>query len=157
MARYTYAYERKPYYARHRSYVMPDGSILETLTTRYTFGKQAMRNTTGPRGGKAYKPYYHCVYYANGCFYRAANLEIAPGEWINTLEPISGLLYEIPTSNRDSKANANIPVASIHCENGTPRSIVIDGDEMPLTSNAWPMCEELLGLDHKPRKSAKAA
>jgi hypothetical protein len=146
MARYVYAYEKKPYYARIRSYEMPDGTTARALTTRYTY-EQAMRSCKGPRGGKAYRPFYRNVYYYDGKFYRAANMQHADGSYYNTLAPITGGIYEIPTSNRSSKKNAGVPVASIICENGTPKHIMLEGVEMPMSANAWAYCAELLGLE----------
>lgn len=148
MSRYVYAYDRKPYYARVRSYEMPDGTIARALTTRYTY-EQAMRPCEGPRGGKAYKPFYRNVYYLEGQFYKACNLQREDGSYFNSLAPITGGIFEIPTSNRESKKNAPVPVAAIMCDNGYPRHISMDGEEMEISPSAWAYCAELLGLENR--------
>ena len=146
MSRYVYAYKKRPYYARIRAYEMPDGTTARALTTRYSH-EQAMRSCKGPRGGKAYEPFYRNVYYFEGKFYKACNLQREDGSYYNSLAPISGWISEIPTSNRESKKNADIPVASIFCVDGAPRAIVLDGEELEMSPAAWAYCAELLGLE----------
>lgn len=143
---YTYAYEPKPYYARRRAYTLASGEVADTLTTRYTWQK-AMRPCEGPRGGKAYAPFYRNVYYYDGRFYRACNLEVKPGEYVNSIAPITGTISEIPTSNRTTKKNAPVPVASIRCEDGAPVSVTIDGEVYQVHAYDWPMMAEMLGLE----------
>jgi hypothetical protein len=143
---YTYAYEPKPYYARRRAYTLASGEVADTLTTRYTW-QRAMRPCEGPRGGKAYRPFYRNVYYFAGRFYKACNLEVKPGEYVNSLAPITGTISEIPTSNRHTKKNAAIPEAVIYCEDGAPVRVTIDGETYEVHGYDWPMMAEMLGLE----------
>lgn len=141
---YMYNYTPKPYYARRRSYVV-NGETLDTLTTRYTW-QRAMRKCEGPRGGKAYKPFYRNVYYAGGVFYKACNVQGADGKYFNSLEPITGTITEIPISNRQSKKNAPIPEASIVLEEGRPVRVLLEGVPCEVMAY-WPMFAQLLGLE----------
>ena len=127
---------------------MPDGTTARALTTRYTY-EQAMRSCKGPRGGQAYKPFYRNVYYYEGKFYKAANYQREDGTYYNSLAPITGGIYEIPTSNRTSKRNASVPVASIICVDGIARYITMDGEEMALDAGSWTYAAELLGLENR--------
>ena len=154
MARYVYPFEPKPYYARRRPYEV-DGEIISTLTTRYSY-ERAMRPCEGPRGGKAYRPFYRNVYYYDGRFYKACNRTHDDGTYYNSLEPITGNISEIPASNRNSKKNAPVPVASIACDGGVPISIVLDGEEMALRPSDWTFCAQLLGLEEPTTQTTAA-
>lgn len=147
--RYVYPYKKRAYYARHRTYEMDDGQMVVALTTRYTW-KRALRPCEGPRGGRAYKPFYRNVYYYEGRFYRSCTVprDEEMHEWYATLMPVTGWIQEIPASNRDTRKNSSIPVVDLYIDNGVPTRIRMeDSDTMELSPSDWPFCAELLGLE----------
>lgn len=88
------------YYARFRTLPTADGAEVRALTTRYTY--EMFRKPAGvdPRTGtRLYRIQYRNVYYAGGLFYKSANIPTRfddgiPGDFINTLVPYSGRIWD---------------------------------------------------------------
>lgn len=151
--RYVYKYgtednpERKHYNRFRRGEF---GSSDRALTTRYTY-EMGLRPCVGPRGGKAYREFPRTVYYAGGTFWhhvtKAGHDE---GTYRDAYEPVTGVVWDAcPQQSR----NAGMPISSIECRNGVPRFVTIDGEQFEADDTNWPMMEQFLGLDKRPRKS----
>ena len=75
-------------YFRYRKVTFEDGTQGRALETRYTWAS-ARRPCEGPRGGRAYQTFYRTAYWAEGRFWRMANVPTPEG-WENRLVPIDG-------------------------------------------------------------------
>ena len=124
---YIYLYQDKGYSRRHRTYQMPDGSDLNVLVTRYTY-QLFYKPAQGPRGGKAKKQCARSIYYKAGVFYRACNIKLADGEYVNSIKPFEGFLWD---AHQTSSKKQGVPIVTIECVEGIPVSVKSeDGTEV---------------------------
>ena len=148
----------KPYYKRHQSRTLYTGEKVSILDTRFTCGVGYDPKTPGPRGGKGLTPFYRCVYYMNGVFYRSVNTPAAiPGQWQDMLFPIDGTICT-KSYWCDSCKEKGIPTAEIRCESGYPtwaRITFPDGDcvDWEASDGCWDFLESQLDLVAQKRKS----
>ena len=158
--RFVYRYEEEYYldengkvkgnhihYNRRRWLQTKSGEKIHPMTTRYAWGMD-LRNATGPRGGKALSEHPKNVYYLDGRFYKSEKVHVNEYEWAYVITPLDGEMWDVHSTQSGFEG---IPVVRIRCEDGWPVSITMEGEEMPMTSDYWPMAEEMLGIMKKPR------
>lgn len=147
----------KPYYKRHQARTLYTGEKVSILDTRFTCGTGFDPSKPGPRGGKGLTPFYRCVYYQDGIFYRSVNTPTAiPGKYMDLLFPVDGTIYT-KSYWCDSCYEKGIPTAEIRCSAGYPiwcRVTFADGDSIEWdNSQDWTFLEYELDLVAKKRKS----
>lgn len=134
-------------YFRYRKVTFQDGTQGRALETRYTWAS-ARRPCEGPRGGRAYQVFYRIAYWAEGRFWRMANVPTETG-WENRLLPIDGPVWDAyPLQS----AAEGVPAVRVSCEGGRPVSVSGDvtwyegcGATFEAAMSGW------LGLDRQPR------
>ena len=147
----------KPYYKRHQARTLYTGEKVSILDTRFTCGTGFDPSKPGPRGGKGLTPFYRCVYYMDGVFYRSVNTPtVIPGKYADLLFPVDGMIYT-KSYWCDSCKEKGIPTAEIRCSAGYPiwcRITFADGDSIEWdNSQDWTFLEYELDLVAKKRKS----
>lgn len=150
---YIYVYQDKGYARRHRKYTMQDGSDLNVLVTRYTY-KLFYKPAEGPRGGRAKKECARSIYYKAGVFYRACNIKLADGEYVNSIKPFEGFLWD---AHQTSSRKQGVPIVSIECVEGIPVSVKNDdGTEIWAWGiNTITELEELLHIPEQDRATVE--
>lgn len=91
----------RKYYARTRTFEMPDGTMKSVTLTKYTYQRKTNRPDYAPvgRNGQHYKRAYletfADLYWDGELLWKAANVAIAfdadgkPTEWMNTIVPFT--------------------------------------------------------------------
>ena len=169
---YKYTYkrgcEKNPVPDYHKKYIEVHGK--KVMTTRYTYEIALSKHwpdrseCTGPRGGKAVREFARYVWYADGMFYAVKRKCTGEDRFGNELVPLSGVIWDCHKAQTEAQG---IPVVEITLKDGRPVSVLMDGDNIEVTDENWPIAEELLYLNgarcprsankrpSKPRKRAQ--
>jgi hypothetical protein len=169
---YKYVYKRgcdkNPVPDYHKKYIEVHGK--KVMTTRYTYEIALSKHwpdrseCTGPRGGKAVREFARYVWYADGMFYAVKRKCTGEDRFGNELVPLSGVIWDCHKAQTEAQG---IPVVEITLKDGRPVSVLMDGDNIEVTDENWPIAEELLYLNgarcprsankrpSKPRKRAQ--
>lgn len=135
------------HYNRRRWLQTREGRKVRLMTTRYAWSWD-YRNATGPNGGKALSEHPKNAYYLDGRFYKIEKQHVDEHEWAYVIASLSGEMWDVhPTQS----SFEGIPVVRIRCMDGYPVTITMDGEEMEMTADWWPMAEEMLGIVKKPK------
>ena len=169
---YKYTYkrgcEKNPIPDYHKKYIEVQNT--KVMTTRYPYEIALSKHwpdrseCTGPRGGKAVREFARYVWYADGMFYAVKRKCTGEDRFGNELVPLSGVIWDCHKAQTEAQG---IPVVEITLKDGHPVSVLMDGDNIEVTDDNWPIAEELLYLNgarcprsankkpSKPRKRAQ--
>ena len=120
---YIYLYEDKGYSRKHRTYEMQDGGQITALVTRYTY-QMFYKPAQGPRGGRAKKQCARSLYYSQGVFYRACNVQREDGTYYNSLKVFEGVMWDC---HQRTSVRQGVPAVTIECVEGIPVSVKDEG------------------------------
>lgn len=158
---------RRTYTARHRTLlVLPSTAAdvaeareVDTLITRYSY-RYGKRWTTGPRGGKVLQKFWRDTYVTpDGVLLEIRRVRSEAGETVAVAVPCRNVTaYNAKyTADRDGLRHGDVietdregRVSSVKFEDGTTWTREAE-------PSAWPYVRELLGWDHKRRRSPRRA
>ena len=147
----------RKFYARQRPYIMSDGKQYYFRLTRYTY-KRSSHPAYAPLGknGKQYKrarlETIKEVYYRDGLFYVACNIELN-GKLHNSMKPYSGYLFN---ANPEQSERAGIADVAIWVNDGKPYAIEMDGERTDIAPGEWQEVADWLKIkDVEPGKDAE--
>lgn len=142
--RYILGCRQNPTKKYVKKYTADNDLNLRVMVTRYTYG-YGWRSGRGPRGGKVKNQFARYTYYEGGVFYSLNRVRSGEdGSYTNLLSPINGIIWDC---HELQSMDTGIPVVRMTLRDGRCVSVTMDGEEMAIGPNEWPMLEELLFLD----------